>query len=518
MHLRFNLNKLGLEQYLLFACGALYVLLFLWFYPETYAISDEASYFSMAYVLKQGKIFVDMADMPVMRTVSGRNGHSVSLGDLGHSVLMIPFTIFGWKATFLTNLVLHLIGYLVFYKILKLLGYSGYLSFLYLFHPTFVLYSRTLMSDVSGAVFILIGFYLYLKGDKYTYFSGASFGVACFIRYMNVVGFIPLLIIAVIRDVQRKSLSNLSRNFMNSGALKLIVGFVPLAILILVYNYTAFGNPFVDSRSVSYEYLSMGETFNWRAFIPNAKFYLIALTIFYPLMWLALLIYRGKAHWELNAISVSFFVFYMLTAGPGALGGHDKGISVLKQLLTIRYLMPIIPLLLVMYVAVIERFFRRYRHVFRTLVAFVLAASLVMAIGVHYGHAQYLHRQWKITQTIYKNTSEGAIIICNRDTPEYIHPVWGDRQVYLYGDKWQIFMWGYEYLPYQQMSLDTLLQNTSSEAYIVFLFPPRSQKILVDAQSRLAELQRRYKTELKLHYRTDSSYELEIYKIMGQKG
>jgi len=66
--------------------AAVYLLCFLFYYPHIFAINDESTYFSMAYVLRQGTLFIDQTNIPVSEVVH-RGGHTVPFYSLGMSSL-----------------------------------------------------------------------------------------------------------------------------------------------------------------------------------------------------------------------------------------------------------------------------------------------------------------------------------------------------------------------------------------------------------------------------------------------
>ena len=115
-----------------------YVLTFIYYYPPMYGISDEQSYLRGAYLLGEGRLTVD--DPLHKYYYVPNNEKYVPFYPPGQSLLLLPFTFLGWKATFLSGLLIHLLGAYIFYLVLKRCGYGIEGTLLYLLF-TFVFVS-----------------------------------------------------------------------------------------------------------------------------------------------------------------------------------------------------------------------------------------------------------------------------------------------------------------------------------------------------------------------------------------
>ena len=157
----------------LISFGIVFTILWFIFYPPIYAIHDEAAYMAQAYVMQECTIFGDVAGIPVVSSIKTPTGHLVTKYAPGVSFLLIPFTFLGWKSIFLMPLILHIVGFIIFIKILRIYNISTYFSLFYLIYPASVLYSRTIMADVHSAVFFIIAVYFFLRG-RHCYFQNET--------------------------------------------------------------------------------------------------------------------------------------------------------------------------------------------------------------------------------------------------------------------------------------------------------------------------------------------------------
>jgi len=238
------------------------VILFI-FYPPYYAISDEQAYLSTAYALGKGTLFLDNAGLKNTIAAIRTGKHLINKYPIGNSLLLAPFTIINWKLGFLRNYIFFLAGFLLFLKILEHYSIDRKMALLYLLHPSIILYSRTLMSDIPSIFFALLGVYLILK-KKY-YLAGISLGFNLLIRYTNLL--IPLGICAGIL---------LEKRF--KDVLKILPGIFLGLGLLLLYNRVAWGDfiiPFIRTG---------GGTFSMKYLGTSGLYYLISLNVLYPFM------------------------------------------------------------------------------------------------------------------------------------------------------------------------------------------------------------------------------------------
>ncbi|MBZ0268012.1 hypothetical protein K8I85_07640, partial [bacterium] len=135
----------------------LLVALYALWYPRTFAIIDESTYLSTAYAYRAGTLFHDEAGLSSIASDT-IEGHRVSKFAPLVPLLYAPFTWISWRAPFVVNFALHLLGFALFVGLVRRARLPDWVALLYLFHPTLLFYARTLMSDVAAGVFVLAAY------------------------------------------------------------------------------------------------------------------------------------------------------------------------------------------------------------------------------------------------------------------------------------------------------------------------------------------------------------------------
>jgi hypothetical protein len=455
----------------------IFFLFFFFFFPPTYAISDESIYFSMAHVLSQGMLFPDQSSYFVPSTIQG-TGHRVSYPPLGWPILLAPLSKLSWHYFFLLPLALHLIGFYYFRKILNLMGIDTVFSFLYLFFPTFIFHSRTLMSDLPAAVFFLIGFYYSIQDDKRPLIlAGICFGISVWIRYASLVVIFPLIAILLLRNFQK--------------TIYLLCGFTPFIILLAAYNYLAWGNPFLTGYDRIGVPVATSLSFDY--FLEHFPKYFLILNIIYPLMGISLLFYKGKRRIEIYSCVCVLLLFY------SARFWFDSGTNVIETAIkSLRFLLPIIPLLLLCYLYYLDVYvFDRMNSTKKWGIAIVSAICLSgIAFGIHHKHQEYLKRQKHFSDLIYKNTPQDSSIIANMEIIEMLQTVWGKRHI----------------IEYDLSAITKAASENKADTY--FVTNDKVERPEVKAQNSyfLSEL-RKYYSVNKISSTDERGWELSIYRV-----
>jgi len=336
------------------------VILFI-FYPPYYAISDEQAYLSTAYALGKGTLFLDNAGLKNTIAAIRTEKHLINKYPVGNSLLLAPFTIINWKLGFLRNYIFFLAGFLLFLKILDHYSIDRKMGLLYLLHPSIILYSRTLMSDIPSMFFALLGVYLILK-KKY-YLAGIFLGFNLLIRYTNLL--IPLGICAGIL---------LEKRF--KDVLKILPGVFLGLSLLLLYNWIAWGSfilPFIRTT------LIQGIKRKFTGFL------------FTTLMFL---------------ITYSFYYYI------------DRGSNLIETLVMgQRFMLPVIPLMLLLYTNNVDR-----RHALKITLTWILPLLFIFDTGMIWKHQIYLNRHRKMAETVLNKTRESDILILSSEAIELINP------------------------------------------------------------------------------------------------
>lgn len=368
----------------------LFTILFFLFYPANTGIVDETAYLSMAYIFQNGKLYYDQAGIysaPASITI---NHHLISRYPPGNSILLLPFTKLNWKLTFLRGYLLTIIGFILLIIILLHYNLPSYYSLLLLFHPSIVLYTRTIMSDLPATIFSLAGL-LFLIKKRYL-FSGIIFGISIAIRYPLLL--IPFSILAVLL---------VKKEFFN--ALKLFLGLVIGLIPLLIYHISSF-NTITGPANANLIGFSL-KNFP----IMFAQFFL-SINILYPLLFIISFKTKLNEKWYFIFPAFIFIIFFSLQYYI------DTGKNFFETIIRgQRYMLPIIPFLLIPYSEILNRI----KFMQKILPLFIIVLFFV-DIVISHRHQEFLIKQTHYQNKLYKYTKDADMIICNKDIYELINP------------------------------------------------------------------------------------------------
>lgn len=394
------------DKKILLLFALLYVLVFIFFYPPFYMSEDSQIYSRQAYLLMHGKFFITNPLYQYTYTV-GENGF-FSKYPVGQSLWLMPFLLLGWNALFLSGLVMHLLGFFVFYKLIKRAGINPLYSLFYLFFPASVFVSRTLLSETASMVLILAGLYFYLRDSKKdSLLSGVAFGLSFLFRYPNVIAFFPFALFSLIKD--RKKF------------LHLVAGFLPFIGISLIYNFLTYGNPFTIGYSFSGEFnLFSLPLFPFRLFD-----YIVLLSIAFPLMFFSIFLFRSEAKKEIAAaalLTVLFYSFYTATHMEGKLQDVVIGF---------RYILPIVPFFIFAYAGILEKFLKSFGERFKFKHNYPLALLLLLLViaypVISYEQYKIQQNRYEVFNKIYSETTEGSLLI-GGNAESYLSEIFGDRR------------------------------------------------------------------------------------------
>ena len=402
---RFGDRRSG-GRWLLFAGIALYVLTYLLLYPRTFAIVDEDAYLTQAYLVRHGRLSYDGSGIPAPHMTVAPAGRTVSRYPPGNALFLLPFTLLGWRAVFVSGLVLALAGTVLFGSILKVLSpeTDPSWSLLYLFYPAVVVFSRTIMSDLLAATLVLAAFYCLLRRGNWLFWSGLVLGLACLVRYSNAV-FAPLFAAMALRPagVRTRSL------------LLIAAGLAPFAALALAYNTYAYGAPF------SFPMYLTGH-FSPVYFFHNVRYYGTCLLLLYPLMLFTPLTAGRGLRLALGLPAGALLLLYCFFS-------YTYDVPSLPERLTVglRYLLPAIPFFTLAFVVTADRMARRFRGGDWLKYA-ALATMALLSVAIQVRHARYLTEQAKYQQIVLENVPRSALLLCNKDVSELVSYAWGWRE------------------------------------------------------------------------------------------
>lgn len=449
----------------------LFVILFYIFYPQIYTTQDEANYFDFAYRLRQATIYFE----PIYshKVIFNGKGH-VDMYPPGMALLLFPLTFFSWKMLFLLNPILHLLAFLAFYRILKLLNIDKRFSVLYLFFPSFILYTRTLSADMASASLITIALYFYFKKHpRPLFFSGLLLGLSCLVKYSNFVIALLLILFLLVKNRSRVAY--------------IIIGFLPFLVLVLAYNHFAYGH----ILKTGYAYIMAGRAFGLEYFFRNFIFYITTLLIIYPFMLPAAFIYKKLYKKEILVITLSMLIVFSLWHYIQA----SPSVNYLVELVVgMRLLLPIIPLLLLSYSGAISRIFEKTKRHHVALGGLTLILIMVSAFAISLKHQQYLDTLSTYRQAIYSNVPDNSIIVCDGETTKFIQNAWGN-------------------IGHKSLRLGNVkaLIASNKNVYVVVVLRFDKQQ---DANRKLKEISLiANKYRLKLLYESKNYFDFRIYKI-----
>lgn len=387
------------------------------FYPATIGIKDESVYLTQSYILRAGTVFADVAHLSVIFD-SFHAGHIAPVYPPGVAAFLLPATLISWHATFAVSAAWQLVGFLLFVVLLGRLGIRRGWAVLYLFYPTLVLFSRTLMSEVPSATLLLAAVVLYLRETRWSRVgAGALLGVVGFFRYANPITAALFICGALLADVHALRSATVPRPRANPRfrlfprATQLFIGFVPVTLLLVAYDEHTFGNPFGPYGTVGHFGLQ---------YVPNhLGEYALVLAGIWPLMLFAPLLYRGKL--RLEALITTFGTLLVMSAWYYAEDTH----STAENIATIpRLLLPAIPLWILTYAAVADRLFRSVRT-YRAAALTAMAVGVIAAFGVSVAHQRYLHQAVTIRQFVDRHIAPGSVLVINDETSIFVGRAFG---------------------------------------------------------------------------------------------
>ncbi|MGQ0721435.1 MAG: hypothetical protein ACT4PE_07675 [Candidatus Eiseniibacteriota bacterium] len=397
------------------AAAVVWAVLFVLAWPRTFAVIDESTYLSTAFVYRAGTIYSDVAGVDPISRVESPGGHEVSKFAPLWPLLLAPLAAPEWRATFAANALLHLVGFLVFARILREAKLPAWGSLLYLAHPTLVYYARTLMSDVAAGVLFLLAWAAWRRDTRRgALLAGAWLGASCLVRTTHVV-LAALFVLAAALECARRRVP--------AGRLAtLLAGLVPGGVALAVYQHVAFGrwwrgtSGYRDDRAD----IGMEGQFGLHELVPGAVHYGSALLAVFPLMLLGVLFYRGRDRWFVRTVTLGTTLFFCLYYYRDTAGGWPA-----SAVVGLRFLVPVLPMFLLAYVEMLDRWTRRVPV--RLLAGGVGAVALAACAVVHAGHDALLRGVDAEVRLLHAVTPEGAVILCDTEARKRIHAVWGER-------------------------------------------------------------------------------------------
>ncbi len=368
------------------------------YYPEFYGIYDEDLYLTTTYAMQNGSFFYEKAGItaPLLGIAKGTNG-TISHYPPGNSALLLPFTVIHWKLGFLKNILLYIGSFLLFILILRKLNIDPVYSLIFLLHPTILLFSRTLMSDIPSMFFLLLGIFFLL--DKKSLAAGFSLGFLVLLRYPNlviIIGIFGALFYAKEYKKVRLLLPGIA-----------FFSFVLIGYIVHTYGFLL--GPFT---------LSAAKSFGIQYFIYNLPYYFLSLNILYPGMLLVAIFFGFKSRKISFFAIISFVVIIFYSFYFYIDGGSNLAEKLVKGQ---RFMVPIIPLLLIPYLNFIHG-----KKFGKKVFIFVIPLLFVFNCGIQYKHRQFVREEELLSQILQEKTKDADIIVCNSDTDELLNPYFSE--------------------------------------------------------------------------------------------
>jgi len=364
---------------------------FFLFYPPTYGLVDEAAYLTTVFAFQKGTIFYDQAGIVQAPMAVRVAEHNISKYPPGNAVLLLPFSLLDWRLTFVRGYIMMVIGLWIFSQLLSHYRLSSIYALLFMFHPSFVLYSRTIMSDLPTAILTLIGVYFFIR--RKNFIAGVFMGIGISIRY-------PTLFIAITLG----SILPFKREWQYLA--KFILGMGISIIPLILYNLIGAGSIFGPIAGYGSD---ISFNFNWQTF----KTFFLLLIIIYPLLLIIPFFSRMKEKW-LFIVPVSIFIiFYSFQSFVDT--GHNFFESLIRGQ---RYMLPVIPLLLIPYFSVIDSI----GVIKKIILPIAIILLLILSTIVQHRHRQFLREQVYYQKMLYAYTDNANVVICNKDIHELINP------------------------------------------------------------------------------------------------
>lgn len=402
------------ERRIVLVSLAIFVIVYFIFFPSFFASIDEHEYIRNSYLLQKGTLIEKDASIACTGKFNGEG--YVNQYFVGRSVFLMPFTWFGLFGIMLSGLVLHLLNFFVFYKILGKLGTNKKYSMFYLLYPAFLWSSRTVNSELFVLLGMLLGVYFYLsESRKSNILAGLSFGMAVLGRYDAAIIVFPFLLIPLIKN--RKKLS------------QILIGFVPVLLVIFFVNTifyggalsTGYGNP------LSFITRIFGNTWLLKSMAVHIAILLIA----YPLLLLS----PFKAHRlkkEVIIASGLYILFYSYNADP-SIYAFFSPVTFTGRL---RYLIPAIGLLLIFYGNLYESVMKKLKLPEKKIFTAIIIALIVTALCASYIHGKFLDDRRHALEQVYLNTPNNSLLVGSGEVCTFVLPqIFGNRSYSDIGNK-----------------------------------------------------------------------------------
>ena len=376
---------------------ASYILIFLAFYPPICGIEDEQGFVNQAIFWSRGAISAEGAGLSIhLGDLLPINGRHLPIRHPGRSLLALPFyMIGGYQAIFLSGILIHALLVLLASATLRRMHLPQNLALLMLFHPTLLIYSRTITADAAAGLGLLLSVYALAKPDRLTLrdiaLAGLGVGLAATMRHHAAAAAPAIALVVYLR----------SRHFRDAAifALACFISALPL----FCFNLAAYGtllDPFSAGRGIfSFRYLST-----------QIPFYAESLSLFWPFMLIAPLFCFRPEKSAITAICLTFLAML------GCYYFHDSSPSRIQtDIIGLRLMQVALPAWIIGYAALLNKMGNNLlnRHIqlnkLVNIISIVFGITLTLAIFSR--HQSRLIDYAQRRETLLKATSSGGFLL-----------------------------------------------------------------------------------------------------------
>jgi hypothetical protein len=386
-----------------------YIAGFLLFPPRVLLINDEERYVTQALAFSQGALTVPGASL----VVSGTDGRIASDFPPGTSLLQTPFVaIGGWRAAAALS-----VAGLVFLCFLTraLLREYGLAPEFALLVPAFfasLFFGRIAMSDVPAAAAVALSLWLLKRAERsdrtWSFAAGFASAICAAFREPVLVLLAPF-VLAFALDNRRH-------------APALVLGGVLGLASRLLLSHALFGNALYMRDP--------GFGFSLPSVWTNLPMYALVLLAMFPLGAVLPFVYRGPQRMRVViafALYVGLFLSYEYNAW------HDNG-RLKGTMLAARFMIPLLPVMVLMAAEVYPRLYARLSEVRRGLLAHALTVACAGIAGAAFAIHPLVRRldeePYAIMQAMHEHTSSDVPVVTNEKVAgKYLSPVYGPRML-----------------------------------------------------------------------------------------
>lgn len=384
--------------------AALYLLTFLLYFPPTHAIEDEVGFLNMATVFSRGALTAEGAGFEELAEFAPRRAGRVGWRNPGRGLFTAPFlALGGYRAALASGALIHLALVFAAACALRALERSPAWALLLLFHPTFLIYSRAVMSDELGA--LGAGAALALALWRKPFLAGLALGMGCAARYQLAVA-TPFLAWELWRHDGPRA-----------GA-KFLAGAGALGLVILAYNLSVLGSPIGNSGQGFFSLRNVG---------PHLLHYTKALLLLWPGMLLAPVAYglwrlgqRGahvspQVRRRVGLLLAASIPLTLLLLPYYFVDRDPAGRLHIELVIGQRLLQPALPGWILLYALLLARAWpERLRRLLPGLALATLALGAGGSFALQARHQRHLERYAAARDVIAQSVPTGSLLLANR--------------------------------------------------------------------------------------------------------